>query len=92
MAVLNASEVDDRLRSLEGWQRRDSEIHKEFKFGDFKQSMDFVSRVAEMAESANHHPDISIKYNQVQMTLSTHSEGGVTEKDIDLASKIDRAK
>lgn len=91
MAVLNASEVDARLRSMQGWQRRDSEITKEFKFGDFKQSMSFVNRVADMAEAANHHPDISISYNQVQMTLSTHSEGGVTEKDIDLAAKIDGA-
>jgi len=88
---LSKSEIEQRLRSLSGWKRDDDEIEKEFKFADFKQAMAFVNRVAEAAEAANHHPDIEIKYNKVELSLSTHSEGGVTEKDFDLAAKIDAA-
>lgn len=88
---LSKSEIEERLRSLSGWKRDDDEIEKEFKFADFKQAMAFVNRVADAAEAANHHPDIEIKYNKVELSLSTHSEGGVTEKDFDLAAKIDAA-
>ncbi len=91
MPVLTADQVDSRLRSLSAWTRRADEIRKEFKFGDFKQAMAFVNRVAEAANAADHHPDIDIRYNKVTMTLSTHSEGGITDKDIDMASKIDAA-
>ena len=58
---------------------------------DFKRAMSFVNRVADAANAADHHPDITINYNRVTTTLSTHSEGGVTDKDIDMASKIDAA-
>lgn len=88
---LSKSEVQERLRTLNGWKLDDDEIEKEFKFADFKEAMAFVNLVAEAAETANHHPDIEISYNKVEMTLSTHSEGGVTEKDFDLAAKIETA-
>lgn len=91
MPVLTSDQVDSRLRSLSGWQRNGDEISREFKFADFKQAMLFVNRVADAANAADHHPDITINYNRVAMTLSTHSEGGVTDKDIDMASKIDAA-
>ena len=91
MPVLTADEVDSRLRSLAGWTRSGDEIRKEFKFGDFKQAMTFVNQVADAANAADHHPDIDVRYNKVTMTLSTHSEGGVTNKDIDMASTIDAA-
>ena len=91
MPVLTADQVDTRLRSLSGWTRDDDEIRKEFKFGDFKEAMVFVNHVADAANAADHHPDIDIRYNKVLMSLSTHSEGGVTENDIDMASKIDAA-
>ena len=91
MPVLTADQVEGRLRSLSGWTRDGDEIRKEFKFGDFNQAMTFVNRVADAANAADHHPDIDIRYNKVTMTLSTHSEGGVTDKDIDMASKIDAA-
>ena len=91
MPVLTKDQVDSRLQSLSGWQRSGDEISKEFKFGDFEQAMLFVNRVADAANAADHHPDITINYNRVTMTLSTHSEGGVTDKDIDMASKIDAA-
>jgi len=88
---LSKSEVQERLRTLNGWKLDDDEIEKEFKFADFKEAMAFVNLVADAAEAANHHPDIEISYNKVEMTLSTHSEGGVTEKDFDLAAKIETA-
>ena len=91
MPVLTKDQVDSRLRSLSGWQRSGDEISKEFKFADFKQAMSFVNRVADAANTADHHPDITINYNRVTTTLSTHSEGGVTDKDMDMASKIDAA-
>jgi 4a-hydroxytetrahydrobiopterin dehydratase len=88
---LSKSEIQERLRTLNGWKLDDDEIEKEFKFADFKEAMAFVNLVAEAAETANHHPDIEISYNKVEMSLSTHSEGGVTEKDLDLAAKIETA-
>lgn len=88
---LSKGEVQERLKALNGWKLDDDEIEKEFKFADFKEAMVFVNLVADAAEAANHHPDIEISYNKVEMTLSTHSEGGVTEKDFDLAAKIETA-
>lgn len=70
----------------------DKAIIKEYTFKDFKQAVDFVNRVAELAEAADHHPDILIRYNKVRLTLSTHSAGEVTSKDFELAQKIDSMK
>lgn len=91
MSAMTKDEVKTRLESLPGWERDGDEIEKEFRFDDFKASMAFVNRVADLAETADHHPDITIKYNRVKLTLSTHSEGGVTEKDFALAAQIDAA-
>lgn len=91
MATLSSGEADERLRRLAGWQRSGDEIRKEFKFKDFKEAMIFVNRVADAANAADHHPDITVSYNRVTMALSTHSEGGLTEKDFALAAKIDDA-
>jgi len=91
MAVLDRREVERRLAGLAGWRRHDDEIRKEYRFADFQAAMAFVNRVAEAAEAADHHPDIEINYNRVKMSLSTHSEGGVTEKDLALAARIDAA-
>src|SRR4051812_20791208 len=77
MASLSSKEVDERLKSLDGWKRHGDEIEKKFQFDDFAQSMDFVNKVAAEANAADHHPDIKIEYNKVKMTLSTHSEGGI---------------
>lgn len=89
MAVLKKQEIEARLESRPGWKRHDDEIRREYKFADFKEAMAFVNRVAELAEGADHHPDIDVRYNRVKLTLSTHSERGVTEKDLDLAAQID---
>jgi len=91
MAPMDTRLVDEQLRSLNGWERHNREIRKEFKFAGFKQAIAFVNKVADAAEAADHHPDIDIRYNRVTMTLSTHSEGGITEKDFALATQIERA-
>jgi 4a-hydroxytetrahydrobiopterin dehydratase len=89
MVKLPPEEVKNRLPSLSGWQLADNTIKKQFKFNDFRSAMDFVNRVAEAAEAMDHHPDMMINYTRVTMSLSTHSAGGITEKDFALAQKID---
>ena len=90
MAVLSAEQVASRLAGLPGWRAEGDGIVKEFTFeGGFMGSIGFVNRLAEAAEAANHHPDLAISWNKVEVTLSTHSEGGVTENDHALAAAID---
>ncbi len=89
--VLSSQEVDAQLRTLHGWQRDDGQIHKDYQFRNFRTAISFVDAVANLAESRNHHPDICVNYNRVSMSLSTHSEGGVTENDIEMARAIDGA-
>jgi 4a-hydroxytetrahydrobiopterin dehydratase len=88
MPSLTSQETAEALRSLPGWQSAGGEIQRTFEFPDFKTAIAFVNRVAEAAEAANHHPDIDMRYNKVKISLSTHDEGGVTQKDIDLARTI----
>ncbi|MFN8673985.1 MAG: 4a-hydroxytetrahydrobiopterin dehydratase [Candidatus Sericytochromatia bacterium] len=75
---------------LIGWFEYDGYIQKEFIFKDFKQAMIFVNKVAHLAELENHHPDINIRWNKVLLSLYTHDEGGITDKDINLAEKINK--
>jgi len=89
MPVLSKDEIKARLKSLDGWKLDDGELEKKYQFAGFEESMAFVNRVAALATAADHHPDISIKYDRVKLTLSTHSEGGVTEKDFALIGQID---
>jgi 4a-hydroxytetrahydrobiopterin dehydratase len=91
MPPLKKDEIKARLSGMSGWKLNDDEIEKKFQFADFKEAMAFVNRVAGAAESMDHHPDIEIKYNKVDLTLSTHSEGGVTDKDFQLAERIEAA-
>ncbi|MPZ24492.1 MAG: 4a-hydroxytetrahydrobiopterin dehydratase [Dehalococcoidia bacterium] len=88
MAKLSSSEIRDALGKLAGWDGDESGIKKSYKFKDFVQSMGFVNQVALLAEKADHHPDIEISYNKVNLTLVTHSEGGVTNNDTEMAAKI----
>jgi 4a-hydroxytetrahydrobiopterin dehydratase len=85
----DAAAVEEFVTDHPGWEWSDTEISKTFTFTDFNGSMEFVNRVAEAAEAANHHPDIDIRWNRVTLRLSTHSEGGLTQKDLDLATEID---
>jgi 4a-hydroxytetrahydrobiopterin dehydratase len=91
MPTLSDSEVDQRLQAVGEWRRRDEQsIERELKFGDFAAALAFVNRVAELAEQANHHPDILIHgWNRVRLTLSTHSQGGLTDADFELAGRIE---
>jgi 4a-hydroxytetrahydrobiopterin dehydratase len=89
VAVLSEDEIRTRLEGLAGWGLGDAAIRKEFRFDSFPQAVAFVVAVAFAAEAANHHPDLDIRYNRVHVELSTHSEGGVTEKDVDLAGAIE---
>jgi 4a-hydroxytetrahydrobiopterin dehydratase len=89
MPLLSDEEVERRLGDLSGWERQGDAIRKEFKGEDFKSSVDFVNRLTPVAEEMNHHPDLEISWNTVTVTITTHSEGGLTENDFELASKID---
>jgi 4a-hydroxytetrahydrobiopterin dehydratase len=89
MPALPNNEVDDRLGQLDGWSRDGDAIEKTFEFASFPDAVDFVTRVAAFAEAANHHPDLDIRYRKVRVVLSTHDEGGITDKDFALAGEID---
>jgi 4a-hydroxytetrahydrobiopterin dehydratase len=91
MAVLSDQDVQARLGGLDGWQREGDSITRQFQFKDFVGSVDFVNRITPLAEAMNHHPDLAISWNKVTVTLSTHSEGGLTENDFTLAEKIEGA-
>ncbi len=89
MALLNDDEITERLQDSE-WERQGDAIVREWKLSDFASAMAFVNRVADAAEEANHHPDILVHgWNKVRLTLSTHSEGRVTDADHALAGRID---
>ena len=88
MARLNDEEIDERLAELEGWERDGDAIKRAFKLDDFKGSVDFVTRITPEAEDMNHHPDLTISWNEVTVTITTHSEGGLTANDFELARRI----
>lgn len=90
MARLTADDLAVALKSLAGWTAGD-ELEKTFHFADFRQAIAFVNRVADLAEAAGHHPDLDIRYNRVRVGLTTHDEGGITDKDTNLAAAIERA-
>ncbi len=90
MALLSEEKIRQELEDLEGWEQKGNEIVKQFKFKNFVESVGFVNKTAILAEKADHHPDILIEYNKVNLTLSTHSEGGLTEKDFNLAHEIEK--
>jgi 4a-hydroxytetrahydrobiopterin dehydratase len=90
MATLGDDEIEQHLAALPEWQREGDAIARELKFDDFRAAVAFVNEVAEAAEAANHHPDILIHgWNKVRLTLSTHSEGGLTQADFMMAARLD---
>jgi 4a-hydroxytetrahydrobiopterin dehydratase len=89
VALLSESEVAERLAGLDGWERAGEAIEKSFKRGDFVGAVEFVSALVAPAEAMNHHPDVSISWETVTVSISTHSEGGLTAADFELAAKID---
>lgn len=89
MTRLSDSELSTALTSLDGWSSADGEISKTFSFKNFVDAVGFVNRLAELAEKMQHHPDIDIRYNKVRIGLTTHDEGGISDKDTALAAQID---
>jgi 4a-hydroxytetrahydrobiopterin dehydratase len=90
MSVLTDTEVQQALTSLSGWQKKGEAIQRVFRFPDFKAAMQFVNKVADAAEKANHHPDIDIRYNTITMALVSHDAGGVTQRDVRMAETINK--
>jgi 4a-hydroxytetrahydrobiopterin dehydratase len=89
MSLLSRDLIDERLRALDGWRFERDAIVKQFTFAGFPEATAFVSRLVPGAEAADHHPDITINYRRVTLAYSTHSEGGVTEKDFEGAKMAD---
>ena len=87
--MLSDEQVDAALSGLEGWERADGALRRSVKFPAFLDGIEAVRRVAEHAEAADHHPDIDIRWRTVTFTLVTHSEGGITDKDLAMAREID---
>jgi 4a-hydroxytetrahydrobiopterin dehydratase len=88
MSILTESAIEENLKQLSGWNYNNRVIERLFQFPNFLDAMQFVNRVAEAAEKANHHPDIDIRYNKVTMLLTSHDVGGVTSRDLRMAKKI----
>jgi 4a-hydroxytetrahydrobiopterin dehydratase len=88
MRRLDDTAIEEGLQRLPSWQRRDDQIVKTFTRADFAHAMVFVNEVAGAAEAAGHHPDIDIRWNQVTLALSSHDEGGLTDRDFQLAARI----
>ncbi len=93
MPLLNQDEITKNLSSLSGWVQEGKQIAMQFQFKDFTEALGFVNKVGTEAEKMDHHPDIFIhSWNKVKITISTHSEGGITKKDFQLAEKIEGLK
>ena len=90
MPKLSRDEIERRITSLNGWTIDGDAIRKQFTFKGFPEAVAFVDRLVPEAEAADHHPDIQINYKRVTLTYSTHSEGGLTEKDFAGAAMADR--
>jgi len=91
MSALPDDQVTNGLAALDGWSREGDEIVKTYEAPSFLEAIQFVNRVADLAETADHHPDLDIRYRKVRVALSTHSEGGITDKDFSLAGQIESA-
>jgi 4a-hydroxytetrahydrobiopterin dehydratase len=88
---LSDIEIQRELGALSGWTRKGNVLTKTFAFTGFRDGIDWVGRVADLAETMDHHPDLDIRYNKITVCLSTHSAGGITSKDFELARAIEVA-
>ena len=86
---LSATDVQQRLKTLTGWTLDGDAIRKQYTFKDFLEAIAFVNRIAPEVNAVDHHPDILVNYKRVTLTFSTHSEGGLTDKDFDGAAMVD---
>lgn len=88
--LLSDEEIHEALQKLPSWHREEKKIIRDYTFEDFRRAVEFVNHVAELAEQADHHPDMLVHgWNKVRITLTTHSAGGITQNDIELARKIE---
>ncbi len=87
---MSLKEIENRLKNVKKWNRSGNSLEKEFEFKDFRQAVQFINKVADVAEAENHHPNILLHdWNKVRLSLSTHAASGISQKDFSLASKID---
>jgi 4a-hydroxytetrahydrobiopterin dehydratase len=89
MELLSDSEIDSRLAELDGWERESETIVKTFELADFVGSVEFIDRLVEPAEEMGHHPDLSVSWNKVRVSITTHAAGGLTANDFELAKRIE---
>ena len=89
MSTLEEDQIMSALADLDGWRLDGDRIRRELSFDAFRDAIAFINRVADLADEANHHPELRNSYTSVEVVLTTHSDGGVTEKDLDLARKVD---
>ncbi|MHA3773404.1 4a-hydroxytetrahydrobiopterin dehydratase [Verrucomicrobiota bacterium sgz303538] len=87
--LLNSEDINAWLKKLPEWELEKKHIERTFEFDDFTQAIDFVNSIADIAEDEDHHPDMDIRYNKVRVQLSTHAEGGLTDRDFEVAKKVD---
>lgn len=88
---LNTASINGWLKEHGGWKRKSNRLVKDFALGSFRDSIVFVNRIATLADVADHHPDIEVRFDKVRITLSTHDAGGITQKDLKMAEQIDFA-
>ena len=88
--VLSDEEIASELKKLDGWQVENGKLYRRYKFANFAESLAFVNRVGEIAEAANHHPDITFGWGYAEIATTTHDRGGITDVDISLAERINR--
>ena len=87
--LLSQEEIDERLKQVDGWRQDNDHIVRDFSFPSFAEAMSFVNQVAQISEEIDHHPDFAISYKRVTLSVTTHSEGGITRRDFRLAGRID---
>ncbi len=91
MARLSDEQINQALGKLSGWELRGNAIERKFEFSSFIEAINFVNQIAAIAEDMNHHPDITINYNKVLLALTSHDSGGVTERDIRFAARVNQS-
>jgi 4a-hydroxytetrahydrobiopterin dehydratase len=89
MAVLSGSELQQALAGMDGWSESDGAIRKRYEFPDFAAALAYANRVGEAAERANHHPDLLVTWGAVEVSWVNHAEGGITERDVEMARQSD---
>lgn len=88
METFTLQQIEEKLKTLEGWAFVNAAFERSFKFKNFKEALEFINKVGRLAEQADHHPEIYNVYNKVTLRLNTHSANGITDNDFDLAKKI----